>query len=784
MENKVDQKVWEQIRRQIHDLPQGSRLALIRYADHPVLETELAGIDDIKIRTLLDSPLPPKHLLLNRSSSNLEKALLFTARLIKPQRSSTVLIVHDDQQTSGNATEVINSLKKQGYSLLQLNLSKSQSEPDAWIKSLNAPLYADSHQQIPVSVILGSNRNMKGKLSLFMNEQLQQQQLVQLLPEHLTTIQLLTDTCEEDSCIITVDLKPGHDTIVQNNKRQAAVTINGSKSLLYIHNSKQKTALLTSLLSKGYRLNAIPPELCSPSDLELQAYHSIILDDIAISDMSADCWSALDKAVRNNGVGLVVLGGPNSFSAGSYRHSLLETLLPVTAEASRQQPATTLLFLVDKSGSMDSDNTGTSRIAMARQAVIESMQAQNLNDSFGLISFDVDPHLNIPIQHYSDPALTIKQGFNVQAMGGTRLKPALDFAIQELGNVHAEKRILVLLTDGFLDEQDIFAVEQKISAEKIDVITIAIGDDIQTMGLQRLAELGNGKLLKVDKIAELPLLMRMEIDQRRTPLEAGKIAVNQIQALPFMKNNVVWPDLSAYRVTKPKPDSTVYLSSTRSDPLLAMHYVGIGKVVVLPAGLGKWASAWIDWKEWGEFVKGLIDWSAVNSQNKSLDVSSRPDTDDIILEIDALTSTPDWKGSQPGQVVLNDPSGQIHNQALRMIAPGRYSENLTLDRKGLYRLTIRIGELSTSLNFFNNAIEEYIPSTGASELDSRLSIENLVQIWSTDKAMKQTGSQQILSVRKLVLGIIPFLYILFIIKLTRPAFGLRLKDFSIKSKSR
>ena len=124
----------------------------------------------------------------------------------------------------------------------------------------------------------------------------------------------------------------------------------------------------------------------------------------------------------------------------------------------------------------------------------------------------------------------------------------------------------MLLTDGFLDEQDAFAVEQKISAEKIDVITIAIGGDIQTMGLQRLAELGNGKLLQVDKIAELPLLMRKEIDQRRTPIETGKITVNQLQALPFMKNNVAWPDLSAYRVTKPKPGSTVYLSSTRKRP--------------------------------------------------------------------------------------------------------------------------------------------------------------------------------------------------------------------------
>lgn len=773
MENKVDRKVWEQIRRKMHDLPQGSRLALIRYADYPVLETELTEIDDIKIRQLLDSPLPPKRMLLNRSSSNLEKALLFTARLIKPQRATTVFVIHDDRQTSGNATAVINSLKKQGYQLLQLNLSKSHLESDAWIKSINTPLYADSHQRIPVSVILGSNRNMKGKLSLFINEQFQQQQMVQLSPDHLTSVQFVTDTCEEESCTVTVDLKPEQDTIAQNNKRRAAVTVNSAKSVLYIHNSKYKTALLASLLSTDYRLNAIHPDLCSPSEVELQAYHSIILGDIAINDMAADCWSALDKAVRNNGIGLIVLGGSNSFSAGSYRHSLLETLLPVTSEATRQQLATTLLFLVDKSGSMDTDSSGNSRIAMARQAMIESMQAQNQSDSFGLVSFDVDPHLNIPIQHYSDPALTIEQGFNAQAMGGTRLKPALDFALQELAKVHAEKRILVLLTDGFLDEQDAFAVEQKMFAEKIDVIILAIGSDIKAKGLQRLVELGNGKLLHVDKIAELPLLMRKEIDQRRTPMETGKITVNQIQALPFMKNNVVWPNLSAYMVTNPKPGSTVYLGSPKNDPLLVMHYVGIGKVIALPAGLGKWANAWIDWREWGEFFKGLIDWSAINNQNKSLDVKLRLYAENIILEVDALTSALDWKDIHSGQIVVNDPNGQIHSQTLRMIAPGRYRENLSIDRKGLYRIAIRIGELSTSLNLFNNATEEYIPSTGANELESQSSIENLMQNWETDKAINQVGGRQIISIRNPLLEIISFLYLMYIAILTRPLLSLK-----------
>ena len=94
-------------------------------------------------------------------------------------------------------------------------------------------------------------------------------------------------------------------------------------------------------------------------------------------------------------------------------------------------------------------------------------------------------------------------------------------------------------------------------------------------------------------------------------------------------------------------------------------------------------------------------------------------------------------------------------------------------------MAIRIGELSTSLNLFNNAIEEYIPSSGINESGSLISIEYLVQNWDTDKATNQIGSQQIMSIRKPLLGIIPFFYILFILTLTKPALSLKLSKFQL-----
>ena len=45
-----------------------------------------------------------------------------------------------------------------------------------------------------------------------------------------------------------------------------------------------------------------------------------------MSDAGPRLWSALGAAVRERGVGLVVLGGERSFARGGYRDSALEAL--------------------------------------------------------------------------------------------------------------------------------------------------------------------------------------------------------------------------------------------------------------------------------------------------------------------------------------------------------------------------------------------------------------------------------------------------------------------------
>lgn len=721
MEGKLTPKLWRQVRRQLQALPGTSQLALIRYGKQPVPEVPLTPIDQLET-TSFASDQPPRSMPLDRTASNLEKAVSFALRQLKPEHKTTLMIIHDDQQNEGNAAELIENFKQSGHTLFQLNLADTEIKADAWIETLRVPIYAEPGQQLPVSVKLGSNTSLAAELTVRVNGKQSHRQSLQLEANRLQALPLHIETCREDVCIISAELTTEPDDAVpQNNKRQEAVTIDSVKPTLYLHRKQLPPPFLSSLQAGRYAVKTLTPDLCISAASELLSYQTIVIDDLAIADMHPSCWSAIDQSVRQQGTGLIVLGGSNSFSAGAYRHSLLETLLPVTAEASGQQDNAVLLFLVDKSGSMDSG--ATSRIAIARQAVIETLKSQSGEDRFGLISFDAQPHLTIPIRHYSDPAAVVTETFNSQATGGTRLKPALDFAVENLKTVDSRKRLLVLVTDGFLDEQDLVSVEQQLAAQDIEIIVMAIGNDARTENLQRLTDKGRGKLLHVDKIAELPLLMRKTLDEERMPAIVGDIEVVPVKSLPFMQTGTIWPSLSGYMLTRPKPESTVYLHSRQGDPLLITANVGQGKVVALPAGLDGWAeNMWSNWSEWSRFAGGLIEWSHANIHHPQIQASlPQPN----VLELNVISANQDWLDLDSGHLVIGQPNGQIISESLQLKAPGQYINTLAFQTPGLHKISVTLGEMSSSMNVFYNATEEYIPNSN----NPKLSQTNLIPSW-------------------------------------------------------
>ncbi|MBK9608874.1 MAG: VWA domain-containing protein [Betaproteobacteria bacterium] len=193
--------------------------------------------------------------------------------------------------------------------------------------------------------------------------------------------------------------------------------------------------------------------------------------------------------------------------------------------------------------------------------------------------------------------------------GGTKFAPALEAAIDELERTAAGRRLLILVTDGFVDDAPLAELRARLERSRIETIALAVGPDADVAALERLVGAGAGLVLRAHQAAELPLVMRSGLERRRARVERGPIAVEQRQALPFAPRLLKdWPAISAYAVTRSQPHASVAVQSRRGDPLIAFQRSGQGRVVAVTAGLGHWAPQWLQWREWPRLAGGLTEW--------------------------------------------------------------------------------------------------------------------------------------------------------------------------------
>jgi DNA-3-methyladenine glycosylase I len=246
-------------------------------------------------------------------------------------------------------------------------------------------------------------------------------------------------------------------------------------AILYAQGSSG--VLARSLRKGGWMLDVVPASRLDAHADALDGYQSVVLDDVAVTDASPRFWKALAAAVQNRGLGLMVLGGERAFARGGYRDSALESVLPVLSEPSALDQPASILFVVDKSGSMGQGSAGVNRFQLAQRAVLETARGLTERDSLGLIVFDVAPRVLIPLGPAAAGAATLEQDWNATPNGGTRLAPALEAAIAELERSRGTRRMLVLVTDGFIDDASLAELRARLERARIETIALAVGPD-------------------------------------------------------------------------------------------------------------------------------------------------------------------------------------------------------------------------------------------------------------------------------------------------------------------
>ena len=652
----------------------GAELQLIEFAGRPAAPSPQTG-DSLAA--------------LEASATNIEAALQAALAAHAQAAFASLVMISDGLENVGDTARALRALREASLPLRWIAVGRPP--PATSIGQVLAPDRALVGQPIRITVQLAGSfdRTLRIKASTRGPGGEQQSASGHAGVDGRATIEL--DARRPGAVLVDLALEdPATGKILAALPDAAVVDVAPRAAILYVQGSNGPLA--RSLTLGGWPLNVVPASRLDAQADGLDSYQAVVLDDVAVADAGPRFWRRLVTAVQSRGVGLLVLGGERSFARGGYRGSTLESVLPVLSEPAALDQPVNIVFAVDKSGSMGQGSGGVDRFALAQRAVLETARGLGERDSLGLLVFDVVPRLLIPLGPAPAGTLALERDWRASPNGGTQLGPALEAAIVELERAGAGRRMLVLVTDGFIDNAPLAELRARLAGARIETIALAVGPDADVGAMERLVGTQAGLVLRVDQAAELPAVMRSGLERRRARVERGVIAVQQVRPLPFSPGMLAsWPAITAHPVTRSQPDALVAVQTHGGEPLVAFQQSGRGRVVTVTCGLGPWTPQWFQWRGWPQFAGGLADWvsgpalgGTVGLVVSDLPAEMRVEAD-VQADVQAVANSRHPDGVS---IVMESPAAQSRSLAVELVAPGRWRATPRDAGPGLYSFLI------------------------------------------------------------------------------------------------
>ena len=551
------------------------------------------------------------------NNTDLAGGLRLAAALLPPDARRRIVVISDGQENLGDAVEQARLLRAQG---VQVDVTQLEglSGPEVLVASVAVPSSAHTGQRVPVEVTVGSTGKANANLQVSVDGAVAAARQVALEPgETRFSFDVGIDRPGFHTVRVTVDSEA--DTRFENNRADAFVNVFGPPTVLVVEDRKGAAKNVSEALgATGLQVEVIPAALFPESLEELGRYSGVVLVDVPAESLGQSQMEVIRGAVRDLGKGLLVVGGPHSFTMGDYRDTPLEEVLPVTSEVpEREEKGKVALGLViDKSGSMSGPGSdGVAKVEMAKEAARLSLEELEPYDLSGVVAFDSSNWWLVSIGEIGSAAHLREMQEAIGTLipdGGTDIYPALVTAYQGLARIQAPRRHIVLLTDGISPSGDYPGLLSAMKETNITLSTIAVGLDVDAGLLQWLAEEGGGRFYFTDRARDIPQILTKEtrlaarnaiVEEQTTPLVAGSSPVLRSTGGEF-------PTLGGYVTTLPKNAAQVVLVSPRGDPLLAQWQYGLGRSIAWTSdGEGRWTSTLHEWKGAPVFWSALVDWT-------------------------------------------------------------------------------------------------------------------------------------------------------------------------------
>jgi hypothetical protein len=356
------------------------------------------------------------------------------------------------------------------------------------------------------------------------------------------------------------------------------------------------------LAAQGIEVEILSPDQPNLTPNRLSSWQGLMLANYPARNLTPDQQQQLERWVRQDGGGLALMGGPSSFGPGGYYKTPLDRLSPVSSKVPNEAPKAALLFVIDKSGSMNQPSAAGRRIDIARAATLEAIRLLHPESLVGVIAYDTEARVWLPLQRPGNlPSIESELG-RLEPGGGTALQPALQQALRLLTPVEGLSRHVILLSDGLSEVGDFEPLARAFTQQNISLSTVAVGEGSDVRLVEQLARWGGGSWYIPQNWEEIPAILTQEtllrsasprVDSPFRPTWTDSDRPYWLSGWPE-----ILPILGGFVKTTLKPGASLWLSAPGNLPLLAHWRYGSGEVLAFTSNpLGDWAGDWPDLAE-------------------------------------------------------------------------------------------------------------------------------------------------------------------------------------------
>jgi uncharacterized membrane protein len=596
-----------------------------------------------------------------------------------------LVVMSDGNENVGDALSAVLAARPLGVTVDVVPMGVARAN-DVCVQKLQVPPKLKEGQVFEVKIFIQADQATPAIVRLFRDEQFLGEQKVELSAgKNLFTFPQTLSKPGFYKYEVQVDA-PG-DPIPQNNRATTFATVRGQPRILIVSaDPEQDKPLAAALKSPSLEVRLAGLKDFPGTLAEMQSYDAIFISNLAAGDLGLDRQRLLESAVRDFGVGLVCVGGDQTYAAGGYRGTPLESTLPVSMELDSKKVLLNGAVVLVMHGMEFANGNEVARLCA--QGVLAALGP---TDEMGVVLWDGTERWLFELQKAGNKKKLAAEiaGMNQGDLGS--FQGVLQMAHQALQKSTANLKHIIIFSDGDPGPPTP-QLMQAIVDERVTVSTVLISGHSSPDTMEWMAAQGKGRFYNVNSPDDLPQIFIKETavilksaiyeDPFQPQVRAASELVRGIGASEY-------PKLLGYVATTPKPRAETPLWTDKGDPLLAHWQYGLGRAVAFTSDAkARWARIWLTWDKYRQFWSQIGQWSMRRLENADFTTDVALDKGEGLINVEAIDEQGNFRNFLDLRAVVASPKGERQTVRLEQTGPGHYEARFPTKEVGAYLLNL------------------------------------------------------------------------------------------------